>query len=448
MAEKILTYRNFEVKGTKEINLPLSKSIGARHLMLSAICKRNIPSLGEHIESIPRDLIDLVKALTDFDEGKTVINVAESGTAMRFMLSYISVHTQSKVRLEGTGRQHERPIKPLVDALLQLGSNITYLEKPGYPPLLIEPAEITPKPIKLDASKSSQYLSALLLLAPLIEDKAFSIEPIGGMIASRPYIDITIEILREYGFHWQYIDGVFRVASIPGKHLNINNLQLEGDWSAASYFYMLQRLHPVESIQLKNLIIPSLQGDSKLLIKLYQNLGVITTEVENGIRLSSGKGRNTTEVENGIRLSSGKGRNTAEAIVASCNQQPDLVPALVATFIGLNQRFRIEGIAHLRLKESDRIAALTTEISKLGIDLKANEDSLEWDGQSSQRSITEPFKLSTYQDHRIAMALAPLMASRNKLGVIIDNPECVSKSFPSYWAEIEKLGYTLKQTNI
>lgn len=431
MAEKILTYKNLEVKGTKEISLPLSKSIGARHLMLSAICKRNIPSLGEHIESIPRDLIDLVKALKDFDEGQTVINVAESGTAMRFMLSYISVHTQSKICLEGTGRQHERPIKPLVDALLQLGCNITYLEKTGYPPLLIEPAEITPKPIKLDASKSSQYLSALLLLAPLIEDKAFSIEPIGGMIASRPYIDITIEILREYGFHWQYIDGVFRVASIPEKHLNINNLQLEGDWSAASYFYMLQRLHPVESIQLKNLIIPSLQGDSKLLIKLYQDLGVITTEVENGIRLSSGKGRNTTE-----------------AIVVSCNQQPDLVPALVVTFIGLNQRFRIEGIAHLRLKESDRIAALTTEISKLGIDLKANEDSLEWNGQSSQRSITEPFKLSTYQDHRIAMALAPLMASRNKLGVIIDNPECVSKSFPSYWAEIEKLGYTLKQTNI
>ena len=399
--------------------------------MLSAICKRNVFSLGEHVESLPRDLIDLVKALRDFDEGKTVINVAESGTAMRFMLSYISVHTQRKIRLEGTGRQHERPIKPLVDALLQLGCNITYLEKPGYPPLLIEPAEITPKPIKLDASKSSQYLSSLLLLAPLIEDKAFSIEPIGGMIASRPYIDITIEILREYGFHWQYIDGVFRVASISDKHLNINSLQLEGDWSAASYFYMLQRLHPAESIQLKNLIIPSLQGDSKLLIKLYLDLGVITTEVENGVRLSPGKGRNTTE-----------------AIVVSCNQQPDLVPALVATFIRLNQRFRIEGIAHLRLKESDRIAALTTEISKLGIDLKANEDSLEWDGQSSQRSITEPFKLSTYQDHRIAMALAPLMASRNKLGVIIDNPECVSKSFPSYWAEIEKLGYTLKQTNI
>ncbi len=431
MAEKILTYRSLEVKGTKEISLPLSKSIGARHLMLSAICKRNVFSLGEHVESLPRDLIDLVKALRDFDEGKTVINVAESGTAMRFMLSYISVHTQRKIRLEGTGRQHERPIKPLVDALLQLGCNITYLEKPGYPPLLIEPAEITPKPIKLDASKSSQYLSSLLLLAPLIEDKAFSIEPIGGMIASRPYIDITIEILREYGFHWQYIDGVFRVASIPEKHLNINNLQLEGDWSAASYFYMLQRLHPAESIQLKNLIIPSLQGDSKLLIKLYLDLGVITTEVENGVRLSPGKGRNTTE-----------------AIVVSCNQQPDLAPALVATFIGLNQRFRIEGIAHLRLKESDRIAALTTEISKLGIDLKANEDSLEWDGQSSQRSITQPFKLSTYQDHRIAMALAPLMASRNKLGVIIDNPECVSKSFPSYWAEIEKLGYTLKQTNI
>ncbi len=431
MAEKILTYRSLEVKGTKEISLPLSKSIGARHLMLSAICKRNVFSLGEHVESLPRDLIDLVKALKDFDEGKTVINVAESGTAMRFMLSYISVHTQSKVRLEGTGRQHERPINPLVDALLQLGSSIAYLEKTGYPPLLIEPAEITPKPIKLDASKSSQYLSALLLLAPLIKDKAFSIEPIGGMIASRPYIDITIEILREYGFHWQYIDGVFRLASIPEKHLNINNLQLEGDWSAASYFYMLQRLHPAESIQLKNLIIPSLQGDSKFLIKLYLDLGVITTEVENGIRLSWGKGRNTTE-----------------AIVVSCNQQPDLVPALVATFIGLNQRFRIEGIAHLRLKESDRIAALTTEISKLSIDLKATEDSLEWDGQSSQRSITEPFKLSTYQDHRIAMALAPLMASRNKLGVIIDNPECVSKSFPSYWAEIEKLGYTLKQTNI
>ncbi|MGP1499837.1 MAG: 3-phosphoshikimate 1-carboxyvinyltransferase [Porphyromonas sp.] len=431
MVEKILIYKKSEVKGTKEISLPLSKSIGARHLMLSAICKRNVFSLGEHVESLPRDLIDLVKALKDFDEGKTVINVAESGTAMRFMLSYISVHTQRKIRLEGTGRQHERPIKPLVDALLQLGCNITYLEKTGYPPLLIEPTEIAPKPIKLDASKSSQYLSSLLLLAPLIEDKAFSIEPIGGMIASRPYIDITIEILREYGFHWQYIDGVFRVASIPENHLNINNLQLEGDWSAASYFYMLQRLHPAESIQLKNLIIPSLQGDSKLLIKLYLDLGVITTEVENGIRLSLGKGRNTTE-----------------AIVVSCNQQPDLVPALVATFIGLNQRFRIEGIAHLRLKESDRIAALTTEISKLGIDLKANEDSLEWDGQSSQRLITEPFKLSTYQDHRIAMALAPLMASRNKLGVIIDNPECVSKSFPSYWAEIEKLGYTLKQTNI
>ena len=431
MAEKILTYSSLEVKGTKEISLPLSKSIGARHLMLSAICKRNVFSLGEHVESLPRDLIDLVKALKDFDEGKTVINVAESGTAMRFMLSYISVHTQSKVCLEGTGRQHKRPIKPLVDALLQLGCNITYLEKTAYPPLLIEPAEIKPRPIKLDASKSSQYLSALLLLAPLIKDKAFSIEPIEGMIASRPYIDITIEILKQYGFFWQYVDGVFQLEQTSQNLQHIETSQLEGDWSAASYFYMLQRLHPAESIQLKNLIITSLQGDSKLLIKLYQDLGVITTEVENGMRLSSGKGRNTTE-----------------AIVVSCNQQPDLVPTLVATFIGLNQRFRIEGIAHLRLKESDRIAALTTEISKLDIDLKANEDSLEWDGQSSQRSITEPFKLSTYQDHRIAMALAPLMASRNKLGVIIDNPECVSKSFPSYWAEIEKLGYTLKQTNI
>ena len=380
---------------------------------------------------LPEDIHALLSALRREAEGASVISVGESGTAMRFMTAYLSAKATRSLRLEGTARQYERPIAPLVEAMRQLGAKIDYLEREGYPPLSIEPAVLHGGRVTLDASHSSQYLSALLLLAPILQERVEI--SLTHPLVSAPYALMTQAVLQGVGYPWgTQEDGAFTydpVDRIEAKQLPQLPLVEEADWSAASYAYALISLLPIGAeCRLPRLILPSAQGDSLYLPSLFEALGV-TTEVGDGVvRLRK------------VCLPQQK---SFHAHLSSC---PDLVPALVTALVGNDVAFRIEGIGHLRIKESDRLGALASEFLKLHIPLCVEADVLSWDRQqltastASPISSSRPFhppQIDPHQDHRIAMALA-LMAVRVKQ-LCISSPDCVKKSFPSYWEQLGEI---------
>ncbi|WP_314054412.1 hypothetical protein [Porphyromonas catoniae] len=411
--------------------LPPSKSLLARQLVLASLEGRPLPTDLDSREDLPQDIHVLLSALRSEAEGVSVISVGESGTAMRFMTAYLSAKATRSLRLEGTARQHERPIAPLVEAMRQLGAKIHYLERVGYPPLSIEPAVLHGGRVTLDASHSSQYLSALLLLAPILQERVEI--SLTHPLVSAPYALMTQAVLQGAGYPWvTQEDGAFTydpVDRIEAKQLPQLPLVEEADWSAASYAYALISLLPIGAeCRLPRLMLPSPQGDSLYLPSLFEALGV-TTEVGDGVvRLRK------------VCLPQQK---SFHAHLSSC---PDLVPALVAALVGNDVAFRIEGIGHLRIKESDRLGALASEFLKLHIPLCVEADALSWNHQrlpspttssttSSQPS--HPPQINPHQDHRIAMALA-LMAVRVKQ-LCISSPDCVKKSFPSYWEQLREI---------
>jgi len=412
-------------------HLPPSKSLLARQLVLASLEGRPLPIDLDSREDLPEDIHALLSALRREAEGVSVISVGESGTAMRFMTAYLSAKAARSLRLEGTARQHERPIAPLVEAMRQLGAKIHYLERMGYPPLSIEPAVLHGGRVTLDASHSSQYLSALLLLAPILQERVEI--SLTHPLVSAPYALMTQAVLQEAGYPWvTQEDGAFTydpVDRIEAKQLPQLPLVEEADWSAASYAYALISLMPIGAeCRLPRLMLPSPQGDSLYLPSLFEALGV-TTEVGDGVvRLRK------------VCLPQQK---TFRAHLSSC---PDLVPALVTALVGNDVAFRIEGIGHLRIKESDRLGALASEFLKLHIPLCVESDALSWNRQlltssnTSSTSFSSPTQtplINPHQDHRIAMALA-LMAVRVKQ-LCITSPDCVKKSFPSYWEQLGEI---------
>lgn len=344
--------------------------------------------------------------------------MSESGTAMRFVCAYLSVTTQRPVRLFGTGRQHERPIAPLVEALRSQGAKITDLDHEGYPPLLIEPSTFSWQGCELDASASSQYLSALLLLAPLLP-VGFGVDTRGYGLASRPYALMTKALLQEQGFVWEEEpSGLFcyrgkRVEDSQGT--SILDRGYEADWSGASYAFAWLSLLPLGStMELPGLCYPSLQGDAGYLVSFFKELGVKT--------LPDGRGVKLQRIEHA---------DTIAPFTASMHECPDLVPALVTTLVGQGRPFTLTGVAHLRIKESDRLEALRVELAKLGIGLSLGEDSISWDAHAWISPMESPPILATHGDHRIAMALSVLTIPAGT--VLLEHPEVVSKSFPRYW---------------
>lgn len=403
------------------IELPISKSLMARRLLLLSADKlpRYIP------QDYPIDIHVLTKALEDLYRGGEVIDVHESGTAMRFMTAYIAVYPTSakSITLRGTGRQHHRPIAPLVDALRELGANIEYLEQEGYPPLLIAPKRLTSRCIHLDASSSSQYLSALMLIAPLLEGQGYQIDTTAHPIASLPYAQMTLSCMADWGYHWEECsNGLFSFFGKDNECI-VENL-LEADWTAASYAYLWIVLGVAQELSLPRLFLPSLQGDSVLLPEIFEELGVQTRSTDGGIILTK------CPVKYG-------------GIDYNCYSCPDIVPTLVAACLALGKSFHFTGVAHLRIKESDRLEALRQETRKLGFVLTLESDAISWSSQDVAPPFPDPIVLKTYGDHRMAMALAPLFAQQ--LGSItIQASEVVSKSFPSYWQILRTLGYRLE----
>ena len=340
---------------------------------------------------------------------------------MRFVCAYLSVTTQIPVRIFGTGRQHERPIAPLVEALRSQGVKITYLDHAGYPPLLIEPSTLSWQGCELDASASSQYLSALLLLAPLLP-LGFEVDTLRYGLASRPYALMTKALLREQGFVWEEEpSGLF---CYQGKReddsqgTSILDRGYEADWSGASYAFAWLSLLPLGStMELPGLCYPSLQGDAGYLVSFFRELGVKTLPNERGIFLQ--------RIENVDPIA---------PFTASMHECPDLVPALVTALVGQGRPFTLMGVAHLRIKESDRLEALRVELAKLGVELALGEDSISWDDHTRISPMECPPILTTHGDHRIAMALSVLTIPAGT--VLLEHPEVVSKSFPRYWEEL------------
>lgn len=422
------------IQGDKPIcfHLPLSKSIEARRLMLTAIASLPLGKLPEGQAECAEDIYALHKALSQAQAGSPLIDVAESGTAMRLMLAYLSATVSQATILQGQGRQHQRPIAPLTNALRQLGADISYLGIEGFPPLRIKPSKLRAKTITLDASSSSQYLSALMLIAPLVEGGAYSIDTRSYGIASRPYALMTMRQMQAEGYAWQEQDGLF----VYGGKEQSDKPQAphsEADWSAASYAYLLSQMMAKDSkatfpaIFLPKLRHNSLQGDAEMLIHIYERLGIKSHFSSEGLYLSPQR----------LVL--------CDNMDIDCEATPDLVPTLVASFIAEGQSFCLKGVHHLRIKESDRLLALQTEFRKIGIHLTLGEDSIAWaGGEQPTASDTAPLRLNPHQDHRIAMALAPLMARVSPRGVIVEYPHCVAKSFPNYWGEISNFGYKFR----
>ena len=396
--------------------LPASKSLWARALILEAISQGHIKR-----EVLPQDVPEDIRALQDallaYEQGATEINVGESGTAMRFMTAYLAATTARPLILLGMGRQHQRPIAPLVTALRELGAHISYLQEDGYPPLKITPVKHLDGYAHLDASSSSQYLSALLLLCPRMK-AGYTIDTRGEHIASYPYALMTLEQLRACGYLWQeaprgyftYL-GQREVATPPPLY--------EADWSAASYAYALLSLLPMGStIKLQGLYLPSLQGDATHLVHIFEQIGIDTETTEGGIMITH----------------RGKQPSSHESFTAHMNECPDLVPAVVVALVGRNIPFTLTGVAHLRIKESDRLQALSDELAKLGVRLSLGEDNLSWDAKTPLCSEGVTTTLSPHGDHRIAMALSLLALRLSPLRM--EHPEVVGKSFPNFWSEI------------
>lgn len=397
--------------------LPSSKSLTARRLLLHALEEGGALLPLELDADTPEDIRVLVSALEAHRRGEPVIHVGASGTAMRFLTAYLAATTHYPLRLEGADRQHERPIAPLVTALRGAGADISYLEAEGFPPLVIAPSRLEDELLELDASSSSQYLSALLLLSPRLSP-GYCIELGDKPLASAPYAAMTLQLLGEAGYRWQQEGTRYHYLG-KDQRSKVQPLRDEADWSAASYAYVLTKLLPLgSSCFLSRLRYPSLQGDSEALLGRFALLGVRSEVQEEGILLRHEAAPSIGEMR------------------WEFNSCPDLVPSFAVLGCALDLPFHFTGVAHLRLKESDRLTALVTELAKLGYSLELGTDSLGYDGRPTKLTAGDPLPtLATYRDHRMSMALA-LLALKHP-GLQIADTEVVAKSFPSYWQQLD-----------
>lgn len=393
------------------ILLPSSKSISNRALIINALGEG-----GYQPENLSEcdDTRVMVRALQAAPN--ETIDIMAAGTAMRFLTAYLSV-TPGKRIITGTQRMQQRPIQVLVNALRELGANINYTTNEGFPPLEITGSSLNKESISLPGNISSQYISALLMIAPTLKN-GLTIQ-LTGEIISRPYIQLTLQLMKDYGakVYWTK-ENELRVEPQPYRSIPY---YIESDWSAASYWYQITALAPEATITLPRLLKNSYQGDSKV-AELFNLLGVETTYQEESIILT-------------------KGTPKVERMEYDFVNQPDLAQTFVVTCTLLDIPFRFTGLQSLKIKETDRIAALVKEMRKLGFVIKDSENSiLSWEGERCPR---EKDAIDTYEDHRMAMAFAP--ASLKISDIFINHPQVVSKSYPRYWENLQAVGFIIKE---
>lgn len=344
-------------------------------------------------------------------------DIFHAGTAMRFLTSFFATQEGREVVLTGSHRMKERPIGILVDALKSLDASISYVENEGYPPLKIVGKKITKNKVSLPANVSSQYISSLCLVAASLEN-GLEIELV-GKVTSVPYIKMTIALLEEVGIQTTFKGNSIKV--LPKKSVEDRVLVVESDWSAASYYYSVAALAEIGStIQLSSYKESSLQGDS-VLADIYKNLGVKTVFHNNTITLTKVAIAKTTNLQ----------LDLANA--------PDIAQTIAVTCFGLGIACDLKGLHTLPIKETDRLAAMKTELEKFGAVVTIDDKSLQL---APNYKFKENIAVDTYHDHRMAMAFAPLAL---KVPFVINDAEVVSKSYPDFWSDFEILGYKIKE---
>lgn len=400
-----------------EIALPSSKSLSNRALLL---CALGGPGCSVERMSSCNDTYVMWRALT---ERPATVDIQAAGTAMRFLTAYFAVCSGERHVLTGTERMRQRPIGVLVEALRSLGAGIEYTERAGYPPLRVTGRRLTGGRLRLAADVSSQYISALLMVAPTMAE-GLTIE-LAGEIASRPYIDMTLAMMRSFGATAGWKDGrTLRVEA--GGYTDGLVYPIEGDWSAASYWYEMVALSRDAGacVRLPWLYRESLQGDS-VVRKLFVPLGVRTAFDE-----GSGKA---------ILTKDPPGEGGADAVwrldLRDC---PDLAQTLVVTCAMLRRPFRFTGLQSLRIKETDRMAAVAAELKKFGVKLGIEgDDALYVKEYAAGTPRYDGTPIATYDDHRMAMAFAPAAILFDE--VTFEHPEVVEKSYPDFWEHIRRL---------
>ena len=418
-----------QLKGT--INLPASKSISNRALIIHAMAGGNIQ---------PSNLSDcddtevIVNALKDMPD---VINIKAAGTAMRFMTAFLSA-TQGEHTITGTERMKNRPIGVLVDALRYLGANIEYEEKEGYPPLHIKGHPLEGGRMEVVGNISSQYISALLLIGPILK-KGLELK-LTGEIASRPYIDLTLWTMQEFGAsaEWTDVDTIV----VKPQPYKARPYLIENDWSASSYWYEMMALNAnIDSeIKLTGLMDGSKQGDS--VVKYIFSLLGVKTEFENNQNPEDTDDKANIHTSAPTTVTLKAHRCLLPRLDYDFTGSPDLAQTFVVCCCLMGVKFKFTGLASLKIKETDRIEALKKELRKVGYVIKdENDNTLIWDGERCEPTNEA---IDTYEDHRMAMAFAPIAFKLPSL--TINNPEVVTKSYPHFWEDLKSVGFEIEES--
>lgn len=392
----------------EEITISGSKSESNRLLILQKL----FPEITIDNLSDSDDSVHMHHALTTED---LLVDIGHAGTAMRFLTSYFAINEDREVFLTGSERMQNRPIEILVNALKDLGADITYAEKQGYPPLKIKGKELTKDKVQINGNVSSQYISSLLLIASKL-DNGLEIE-LTGKITSVPYIKMTLSLLSQIGIESSFQENIIKV--FPKETVKTQTVVVESDWSSASYFYSIIALADLGSeIKLSAYKQESLQGDS-CLADIYSHFGVTTTFGNDFITLK--KDKDTSK----------------ETLIRNLKDAPDIAQTIAVTCFAEGIACHLSGLHTLKIKETDRLVALHDELTKLGAKINITDETLE---VATASSINENIAIDTYNDHRMAMAFAPLAL---RVSIKINDAEVVTKSYQKFWNDMEQIGINI-----
>lgn len=389
------------------ITLPTSKSISNRALLIQALCKD--PCKLTHLSKANDTLV--LQEILSHTQNHNEVDAQDAGTAFRFLLAYFAIQKDGDVILRGSKRMHERPIADLVDALTQLGAQISYKEKQGYPPLRIRGCTLRGGHVSISGAVSSQFISALCLIAPALE-QGLHIHIVNDIV-SNPYITMTTSMMRDFGVDAHYENHTIQIApqTYRGRHYEV-----EADWSAASFFYAACLVQPNLELNVTGLLQESIQGDAAI-AKLCRDFGLDTVYTPNGVRIKY----NSAMV------------NIPEYL--DFTDHPDLAVPLIVVMAIQFPHVKIKGVHHLAYKESNRLIALQTELKKAGCHMHILQNEVRFDPPTLHQ---ETLSFQSYQDHRIVMALHVFELLGNT--VQWDDTQCVQKSFPDFEREWRKLG--------
>jgi len=395
-----------------EISLPSSKSVTNRLLIIRALTKE--PFVINNISDSDDTNVLLNAIETVNSKISNTIDVGPAGTSMRFLTAYLS-RSNSEYILTGSERMKNRPISKLVDALRAMGAQIEYLEKGGFPPLKITGCDLQGGEVLVDSSISSQFTSALLMIAPTLP-KGLILKMRNKMVSSS-YIWLTLKLMENFGVKYTWTG---ETIEIPSQKYVAKDVTVEGDWSAASYWYEMAALADDADFVIRGLFNNSMQGDARI-AELFDSIGVGTEYIEGGIKLY-------------------KKKISCKFFEYDFIENPDMVQTFAVTLCNLGIPFKFTGTESLKIKETDRIEAVIAELKKLGFKLESpNPDILSWDGNYEIKRQT--VEIETYDDHRMAMAFAPAAIKHD---LVIHEPLVVNKSYPCFWLDLKKAGFEIQ----